>query len=327
MLDSLLRVPNQQQMLNFIKRLKLSYQVYNFFKKKELIHNEKLYKKYGLKKHYYSSVSSKDFEGLDTPHIKADLEGLMADPLFKKLSEASQRSLADYDKTGYALIKDYFTSEQIDSVNEAIDELIKSEKVHFRYNNKKIMFAIHKSKTVRQIGYDKTLSKIFNYLMGGEAVLFQSINFVHEGSEQKTHSDSLHMTTYPLGGLLGVWIALEDIHEDNGPLHYYPGSHKLPYFLNADFDNVGTKWMLGKKKYADYESMIERKLKEYDLEKKLFTAKKGDILLWHANLLHGGEAHLNKSKTRKSMVFHYFERDSICYHEVTQRPAIMKKQK
>jgi len=311
-------------MINFIKRLKLSYQAYNFFKKKELIHNEHLYKKYGLKKKYYSSISSKDFAALDNSHTEPNLVELKVDPVFQKLSSASQESLNAFNENGFAVIKDYFSNERIDQVNEAIDEMIKNQTVKFRYANKKIMFAIHHSEVVRQMGYDENLSKVFDYLLDGEAVLFQSINFVHEGSEQKTHSDTLHMTTYPLGGLLGVWIALEDIGTDNGPVHYYPGSHKLPYFLNEAFDNVGTDWMLGKKNYADYETMIEGKLAENKISKKLFTANKGDILIWHANLLHGGEAHQNKSKTRKSMVLHYFKRNSICYHEVTQRPAIMK---
>ncbi len=311
-------------MIEFIKRLKLSYQVYNFFKKKDLKHNEKLYQKYGLNKKYYSSVSSKDFEGLNNSNIEPNIDQLVADPVFQKFSSASQESLKQFNEVGYAVIKDYFTEEQVDAVNSAIDKLIESQQVKFRYGNKKIMFAIHKSETVRKMGYDESLQKVLHHLVDGEAVLFQSINFVHEGSEQKTHSDTLHMTTYPLGGLIGVWIALEDIEADNGPVHYYPGSHKLPYFLNSAFDNEGTSMMLGKKKYGDYEAMIENKLKDYSLEKKLFTAKKGDILIWHANLLHGGEAHINKSKTRKSMVLHFFERDSICYHEVTQRPAIMK---
>jgi len=311
-------------MIELIKRLKLSYQVYNFFKKKDLQHNEKLYKKYGLNKKYYSSISSKDFENLDNKNIEPNIKQLIADPVFHTFSKDSQESLRDFNKVGYAVIKDHFKEAQVDAVNKAIDELIETQQVKFRYGNKKIMFAIHKSEVVRRMSYDAPLKKVLNYLVDGEAVLFQSINFVHEGSEQKTHSDTLHMTTYPLGGLLGVWIALEDIAEDNGPVHYYPGSHQLPYFLNSAFDNEGTSFMLGQKKYKDYEAMIEDKLKDYSLEKKLFTAKKGDILIWHANLLHGGEAHLNKSKTRKSMVLHFFERDSICYHEVTQRPAIMK---
>jgi phytanoyl-CoA hydroxylase len=123
---------------------------------------------------------------------------------------------------------------------------------------------------------------------------------------------------------LGVWIALEDIGEDNGPLHYYPGSHKLPYYLNKDYDNEGNAWMIGNKSYDAYEEMIAQKIQENKLQQKNFYAKKGDMLLWHANLFHGGNEHTNKNKTRKSVVFHYFKEGAICYHEITQRPALIK---
>jgi ectoine hydroxylase-related dioxygenase (phytanoyl-CoA dioxygenase family) len=132
------------------------------------------------------------------------------------------------------------------------------------------------------------------------------------------------MTTYPLGGLLGVWIALEDITTENGPLHYYPGSHKLPYYLNSDYNNEGTDYMIGDKSYAEYEKMMQQKIAEQGLKKEIFKAKKGDLLIWHANLFHGGEPHTNKNMTRKSMVLHYFKEHSICYHEITQRPALIK---
>lgn len=58
--------------------------------------------------------------------------------------------------------------------------------------------------------------------------------------------------------------------------------------------------------------MIASKIKELALEKSIFTAKAGDLLIWHANLFHGGEKHLNKNKTRKSVVFHYYAENSIC---------------
>jgi len=147
------------------------------------------------------------------------------------------------------------------------------------------------------------------------------------GSEQRTHSDSIHMTTYPAGGLLGVWIALDDISESNGPLHYYAGSHKLPYYMNADYNNEGSRWLIGDKSYTAYEEMIDRKINDIGLPKKIFTASKGDLLVWHANLFHGGEPHTDKNKTRKSMVLHYFKKGAVCYHEITQRPAIIKQQR
>jgi ectoine hydroxylase-related dioxygenase (phytanoyl-CoA dioxygenase family) len=69
--------------------------------------------------------------------------------------------------------------------------------------------------------------------------------------------------------------------------------------------------------------MIADKLLKLSDKKRVFTAEKGDLLIWHANLFHGGEPHLNKAKTRKSMVLHYFATDRICYHEITQRPTLI----
>ena len=46
------------------------------------------------------------------------------------------------------------------------------------------------------------------------------------------------------------------------------------------------------------------------------------MLIWHANLVHGGEKVIDKNKTRKSMVFHYYANDAVAFHEITQRPTL-----
>ena len=67
-------------------------------------------------------------------------------------------------------------------------------------------------------------------LLGRPTKLLQTIAS-HKGSQQAAHSDSIHMTTYPLGYLAAAWIAFEDIGTDSGPLEVYPGSHRLPYVV------------------------------------------------------------------------------------------------
>jgi len=307
-----------------IRRLKFSYALYNFFNREKLAHNIPVYKKIGLKKKYFSPVSSKDFNGIDEKQF-FEIPAMPVEQtvFYKHAEEATRQSIKSFDDVGYAILKGFLTSEQVDAANKEIDELLKAGKIKFRYGNK-IMFAIHQSELLTKIGIKPELLELLSSMIKGNAVLFQSINFF-TGSEQHTHSDSIHMTTFPLGGLLGVWIALEDIGPEQGPLHYYPGSHKLPYYLNSDYDNEGTRFMIGDKDYSAYEEMLDEKLKEKQLTKQVFTAKKGDLLIWHANLLHGGEPHINKEKTRKSMVFHYFNENHICYHEITQRPALIYK--
>lgn len=306
-----------------IRRIKLSYMLYNLFQRKKLQHNVALYRKLGLRKAYFSPVSSRDFAHLDPAalSLKDGLPSATQTALYARLDEPSKQSIRDFGQEGYAIIHQYLDEAAVAAVNKEIEDLMASGQVSFKYGNK-IMFAIKQSALLRGIGEDAELRALLSALMGDEASLFQSINFL-TGSQQKTHSDSIHMTTFPLGGLLGVWIALEDIGLDNGPLHYYPQSHKLPYYLNADYDNEGNWLMLGDKGYGGYEQMLAEKVAAHGIQKKVFTAKKGDLLIWHANLLHGGEPHLDKARTRKSMVLHYFGARHICYHEITQRPALM----
>ena len=305
-----------------IRRLKIAYLLYNFFHKKELVYNVSNYKKLGINKKYFSPVSSQDFKHLPQQKTILELEKLCQTSIYKQADIETKQQIENYPTTGYIVLKNFLSETITEEINTEISKLLAQKKLNFKYGNK-IMFAIHHSKLLRETGQNILLRELLDTLLVGKAKLFQSINFL-SGSEQETHSDSIHMTTYPLGGLLGVWIALEDIDETNGALHYYPGSHNLPYYLNEDYDNVGSSLFIGDKDYSAYEKMLQEKITTLGLQKEIFRAKKGDVLIWHANLLHGGEAHADKTKTRKSMVFHYFKEGSICYHELTQRPALMR---
>ena len=309
-------------MMGIIRRLKIAYVLYNFFHPAALMHNKPLFKKYGLRKKYFSSISSKDFQQVVEQAAEVNTMPVTDSPLFKDAVAETQQSILAFEENGYLVIRNYLTPIQVAAINSEIDGLIKANKVKPGHRNK-IMFAIHHSALLRSIAADKKLVDLLGRLIHGKAALFQSINFTM-GSEQRTHSDSIHMTTFPLGGLFGVWIALDDVDENNGPLHYYPGSHKLPYYLNADYNNEGNAWLTGKKSYHAYEEMIAAKIAGKGIEKRVFTAQKGDVLVWHANLFHGGEPHTDKTVTRKSMVLHYFKKDAVCYHEITQRPAFLK---
>lgn len=309
-------------MLKKIRTYKFPYVVYNFFNKKKLKHNIPLYRKFGIDKSYFSSISSKDFSNLPSNERRVDYDKLSETPFYKNLNEENQNSVLEFDDKGFLVLRNYLTEKTADQINDEIEKLLNAGTIKFRYGGK-LMFVIHHSEIIKSIGNDKSLLDFLSVLIDGQAKLFQSINFI-SGSQQKTHSDSIHMTTYPLGGLLGVWIALEDVDETNGALHYIPGSHKLPYFLNSDYDNEGSALKIGKQSYKEYEKFLEKKVQELGLKKEIFRAKKGDLLIWHANILHGGEPHLDKSKTRKSLVYHYFDENSLCYHEVTQRPALFE---
>jgi len=140
----------------------------------------------------------------------------------------------------------------------------------------------------------------------------------HKGSQQGVHSDSIHMTTYPLGYLTAAWIAFEDIDPDSGPLVYYPGSHRLPYVFSKD---VGIREDDLKREgyapyHARYEPYVRDLIRDHGLTPHYFHAKKGDVLIWHANLLHGGSPRRNLQLTRKALVCHFFVKGAFVYHDL-----------
>lgn len=304
------------------RRLKISYVVYNLFNKKRLKHNPPLYEKYGLNKKYFSSIQSKDLRTLENLEFSANFEKIEKSNSYKSLNTETQNSIREFKTHGYAVLRGFFNETQVKEVNEEIEELLEAKKVSLRYANRKIMFSHRNARSVKKLGYDIRLLDILEGLLDGKPELYQSINFPNFGSEQRMHSDSIHLTTYPKGGMVGVWVALEKIDNNNGPISYFPGSHKLDYAMNEAYDNEGDFWRIGDKDYIAYEDMIEESVKDKSFEKKIFLAEPGDVLIWHANLLHAGEPQLDKSRTRKSLVMHYFNNDSIWFHELSQRPVL-----
>ena len=307
--------------MSLFRTSKFLYELYNRFQYKKLEKNLSLYKELGINKKYYSSISDRDFNDVDSVLLSPSNDEVdLITERFEKLPQSIQDQVSSFSKDGYAIIQRFFSEEQVDAINSDVDRMLASGDVSYKYQNK-IMFAINKSELIKNMGSDKVLMSVLDYLQGEKTSLFQSINF-KTGSNQRTHSDAIHMSTFPRGKMIAVWVALENMSLENGPLHYYPGSHNLPYVMNEDFGNISSRWWLGPKEYSDYEDRIEEIIEKNKLEKEVFVAKKGDVLIWHANILHGGEKVINLDSTRKSVVFHYYADRCIAFHEITERPTL-----
>lgn len=314
--------------IDFLRRFKPSYTVFNFFNQNKLRHNSAGYKKFGLRRALYKPLETSIFSKIgfsreDLPWLDRfqSIEALEHSDGFESLDSTHQDQARFWHQNGYLILDGFFDAVEVDSINLEIDRLLESGKISFKYGNK-IMFANKVSNTISGVSKNLELREILSRLLGMKVLPFQTINFI-QGSEQKAHSDSVHMTTFPPGYLIAVWIALEDIAEDQGPLFYFPGSHRYEYLMKPHYESGDSKLLIGDYSYNNYERAVEDVIKSQKPSKMLFKARKGDVLIWHANLLHGGEPILRKGSTRKSMVIHYFGTDAIKYHEITGRPALI----
>jgi len=129
-----------------------------------------------------------------------------------------------------------------------------------------------------------------------------TLNFMY-GSSQDAHQDTAVFHIFPPNYIIGAWIACEDISPDCGPLMYYPGSHReriYKKFNNYPQTNLRT---VDAKTIQDYQDYVDNLCLKY--ERHVFIAKKGETLLWHGMLLHGGSEIKNPKLTRRSYVIHY----------------------
>lgn len=307
-----------------LKRLKPAHWIYNLLNYKALLHNRRAYRQYNIHKPVFASLSSKDFPDKtskawldigDSAQLVKQQEG------FDAFSPTIQQQLIDWSKNGFMVLDNFFDHNTVETINNEINKLVAAKKVTITHDNK-IAFANKLVPAIKDVTNTPELLALLGFILGKEVVPFQTLNFL-QGSGQRAHSDSIHMTTYPLGYLIAAWVALEDIQEDSGPLFYYPGSHQLPYLLNEGFGNVSTLFSLGNKNYADYEEVTQEIIAKNGLQPTIFLPKKGDVFIWHANLIHGGMPVRNAALTRKSMVIHYYAKDVIKYHEITERPSLI----
>ncbi len=217
----------------------------------------------------------------------------------------------DMHEKGYCVIDLNLSDKFIDSINKDIDQSLsagdfKTNPKIYHYNKyPRIVEAWKFSKNVAKLANNIKLKKILNFFYNSKPLPFSTINFIG-GSEQPFHSDYIHFGSIPHKYLVGAWVALEDTHSKNGPLTVVPGSHKLSLIDYQDLKREkATNMNELEKNYRVYEEFVKNIIKYKKLKTKELHIKKGHVIIWAANLLHGGIKMKNYKLTRKSQVIHF----------------------
>jgi hypothetical protein len=235
---------------------------------------------------------------------------LVESPLFAREIDklpAQYRDLAaDLNEKGYAVVD--FPDAEIDDRIERIREAL-SRKFDWRDPaacplSARVQDAWKFDPDVRAIACNAAVVEMLSALYGRQAFPFQTLNFP-VGTQQPAHSDHIHFCSIPERFMCGVWVAFEDIDESNGPLFYYPGSHKWASFQS---EHLGIS-----SKRDSFETAVHRFTRLYQelpeklgLQRETFLARKGQALIWASNLVHGGSPHNDWTRSRWSQVTHYF---------------------
>jgi hypothetical protein len=157
---------------------------------------------------------------------------------------------------------------------------------------------------VRAIAVNENMLALLSKLYGRKSFPFQTLNFP-VGTQQEAHTDAVHFSSIPDRFMCGVWLAMEDVGPEAGPLFYLSGSHRWPRMTNE---------MIGRRGYGSklpspqqpFETAWRALRQAHDAIEEPFLARRGQALIWTANLLHGGSHQVNPTLTRWSQVTHYY---------------------
>jgi phytanoyl-CoA hydroxylase len=224
-----------------------------------------------------------------------------------KIGESLCNDIRKIIKEGYTIIKSCIK-------DEIIDEFV--TKYNIAYNNvheRVVNFHTHDESTLDLV-CNKYIDKLLSTIFETKQTVYTSLTFGY-GTNQSIHRDTPHFYTNPIDQYFGVWYALEDIQLDSGPLMYYKKGHTLDIkngyetwneLFGNDTEKTPNNINLCLNKYN---SNIEEECKKHRLEgvnteNITQTINKGDVIVWHPKLPHGGSNILNKELTRKSIVTH-----------------------
>lgn len=240
-----------------------------------------------------------------------------------EITEPLSKLIRDFVRDGYVVIPKAVTSEIVAQLNSDIDEGWGGKYPGLKIEVYSIPGQPHAVIEIDQRFQNETHKVLDSYVFMPSAMAvaaapaavdfmaaifeekpkaFQQLTFGW-GSQQAIHKDTAYVKIdgNPMS-MLATWVALEDISEGTGELEYYVGSHKAPDYV---FGGV-SKWLeASPNQFDDFLAALHRDAEQYEQPKSKFLAKAGDVLIWHADLAHGGSAITKPGISRKSIVTHY----------------------
>jgi len=217
------------------------------------------------------------------------------------------------NENGVVIIKDFVNNDVCDKIirdfNKCVNNMNENEKIYTESGNYSRLYNLNlTSENLNKLLFDDKLMKILDKYFNHRTALNSTI-FFHEGSQQPIHRDTPYFWSEPNGGkFVGVWFALEDIDATNGKLEYFPKGHKIKVDY-VKFANENQN-MSPKNLSDSFGNYIHALCIKEGLNLVSPDIKKGDVIIWHAELPHGGTKITEIGKTRYSCVAHYLPENS-----------------
>ena len=215
----------------------------------------------------------------------------------------------DFGRDGYVFIPGFLSAEEMAELNRSLAVFIR-ERVTAMLDSEVFYEDKSDATTLKQLinlnAYDPYFEKI---LMGsrfedlaasllGESVLPKTLEYFNKppriGKPTPPHQDAYYFRIAPPQAAT-MWLALEDVDEENGCVRYVRGSHRKAMRPHARTQIMGFS-----------QGILDFGRDEDRSNEVALPAKAGDLLVHHAMTIHRAEGNASPSRSRRALGFIYF---------------------
>jgi hypothetical protein len=238
-----------------------------------------------------------------------------------EIGEDLSEKISDFVRDGYIVFPNAVEQKILDQLNADIEEAwsgngcelkietyaaggVEIVNIDPKYRNQttKVLDTYQQLKSARLATAAPAAVEFMTAIFEDRPRAFQQLHFMW-GSGQPIHKDTAYVKVdgNPMS-MVASWLALEDVQPGTGELEYYVGSHRAPDYIFGGY----SKWMeAAPEEHMDFLDALHREAELYGYKKSSFLPKAGDLLIWHADLAHGGSKVVLPDSTRRSLVTHF----------------------
>ena len=222
------------------------------------------------------------------------------------------REVEVYKKKGWVKIENFLKKDELRIIKCNINSFIKKEykkysgrDINFVNNSKnfKEINSFHKltdSKNISKIAKSKKFLNIIKKFLFNEEAKFRNSELfakpAFNGLTAPDHQDNYYWAVKG-GNALTLWIALDKVSKENGPVHYYSCSNNYGLLEHE------ASFMKGSSQKIKNEKFIKK------LKKETPTLNPGDALIHNCLTVHGSSANLT-NKPRRGWTLQYKSKNS-----------------
>lgn len=221
-----------------------------------------------------------------------------------------------FEDDGYLVIEQAVSAGKIEQVRAHVNALRAGRITRPYYANPLgPMFNAHlQEPLLMSLVCTPSIHRALGQLLGAAPGICQSM-FFFSGSRTRPHQDEFYMVPRP-APLIGCWIAVQDVTEQDGPLGAIAGSQRGPIVLAKDIQG---QWWKDKKVWDSFFDKVALYTDHSRI--RALTVKSGDVIFFHGRVIHCGMEPATPDRPRWSFVSHHCRADAVMDDSNNSSPA------